>query len=125
MQQRLPKCNLFRAWRRGCSRSARSVSWRSRRPATLCWNLLGHQRSCAVDLGLAGKKALVTGATKGIGRAIVELFLEEGASVALCARNAEEVDKAVAELRANGGTVFGATADAADSESLRAFIASA
>jgi NAD(P)-dependent dehydrogenase (short-subunit alcohol dehydrogenase family) len=78
-----------------------------------------------VDLGLAGKKALVTGATKGIGRAIVELFLAEGASVALCARNAEEVDKAVAELSAGGGTVFGATADAADSESLRAFIASA
>ena len=64
-----------------------------------------------MDLGLAGKKALVTGATKGIGRAIVELLLAEGASVALCARNAEEVDKAVAELSAGGGTVFGATAD--------------
>ena len=78
-----------------------------------------------MDLGLAGKKALVTGATKGIGRAIVELLLAEGASVALCARNAEEVDKAVAELSAGGGTVFGATADAADSESLRGFIAAA
>jgi NAD(P)-dependent dehydrogenase (short-subunit alcohol dehydrogenase family) len=78
-----------------------------------------------VDLGLVGKKALVTGATKGIGRAIVELLLAEGAAVALCARNAEEVDKAVAELSANGGTVFGATADAADSDSLRAFIAAA
>jgi NAD(P)-dependent dehydrogenase (short-subunit alcohol dehydrogenase family) len=78
-----------------------------------------------VDLGLAEKKALVTGATKGIGRAIVELLLAEGASVALCARNAEEVDKAVAELSANGGTVFGATADAADSESLRGFVAAA
>jgi NAD(P)-dependent dehydrogenase (short-subunit alcohol dehydrogenase family) len=77
-----------------------------------------------VDLGLAGKKALVTGATKGIGRAIVETLLAEGASVALCARNADEVDAAVAELSKHG-TVVGAVADAADSESLRAFVASA
>jgi 3-oxoacyl-[acyl-carrier protein] reductase len=77
-----------------------------------------------VDLGLAGKKALVTGATKGIGRAIVETLLAEGASVALCARNADEVDSAVKELSAKG-TVVGAVADAADSESLRAFVASA
>lgn len=77
-----------------------------------------------MDLGLAGKRAIVTGSTKGIGRAIVELLLAEGASVALCARNADEVAKAVDELSAKG-KVFGATADAADSESLRAFIASA
>jgi NAD(P)-dependent dehydrogenase (short-subunit alcohol dehydrogenase family) len=77
-----------------------------------------------VDLGLAGKKALVTGATKGIGRAIIELLLAEGASVALCARNADEVAKAVAELSPLG-KVFGATADAADSDSLRSFIAAA
>ena len=77
-----------------------------------------------MDLGLAGKKALVTGATKGIGRAIVELLLAEGAAVALCARNGAEVSKAVDDLSAKG-TVFGATADAADSDSLRSFVAAA
>ena len=43
-----------------------------------------------MDLGLAGKKALITGSTKGLGRAIAETLLAEGASVAICARNAEE-----------------------------------
>jgi len=76
-----------------------------------------------MDLGLAGKKALVTGSTKGIGRAIVETLLDEGASVAICARNAEEVDAAVAELSSRG-TVVGSAVDAADTASLQAWIAS-
>ena len=48
-----------------------------------------------MDLGLAGKKALITGATKGIGRTVAETLLAEGASVAICARNAEGVEQAV------------------------------
>jgi 3-oxoacyl-[acyl-carrier protein] reductase len=70
-----------------------------------------------MDLGLSGKKALVTGSTKGIGRSVVETLLSEGASVAICARTAEDVDAAVAELGANG-TVCGGPVDAADTESL-------
>ena len=63
-----------------------------------------------MDLGLAGKKAIVTGSTKGIGRAIVETLLAEGASVAICARDAEGVAAAVAELNALGkGKVWGAS----------------
>jgi 3-oxoacyl-[acyl-carrier protein] reductase len=77
-----------------------------------------------MDLGLAGKKALITGATKGIGRAIAETLLDEGVSVAICARNAEGVEQAVAELSARG-TVVGAAVDAGDAESLRGFIGSA
>ena len=53
-----------------------------------------------MELGLAGKKALVTGSTKGIGRAIVESLLDEGVDVAICARNSEEVDKAIEDLSA-------------------------
>ena len=76
-----------------------------------------------MDLGLSGKKALVTGATKGIGRAIAETLLAEGASVAICARNAEGVDSAVAEM-SSLGTVVGAAVDAADGEALAAWVAS-
>ncbi|MEM7341401.1 MAG: SDR family oxidoreductase [Actinomycetota bacterium] len=70
-----------------------------------------------MDLGLSGKKALVTGSTKGIGRAVVETLLAEGASVALCARTAEDVDAALAEL-ADAGTVVGSAVDAADADAL-------
>lgn len=70
-----------------------------------------------MDLGLNGKRALVTGSTKGIGRAVVETLLAEGASVALCARTAEDVDAALADL-SGSGTVVGEAIDAGDTESL-------
>jgi 3-oxoacyl-[acyl-carrier protein] reductase len=76
-----------------------------------------------MDLGLAGKKALVTGATKGLGRAIAETLLAEGASVSICARTADAVDTAVKEMSASG-TVVGAVADAADTEAIRSWVAS-
>ena len=76
-----------------------------------------------MDLGLKGRKALVTGATKGIGRAIAETLLAEGASVAICARNADEIKATVADLSKKGRAV-GDVADAGDVESLRAWVAS-
>ena len=77
-----------------------------------------------MDLGLSGKRALVTGSTKGIGRAIAETLLDEGASVAICSRTGEDVDAALAEL-GERGTVVGQAVDAADLGSLQAWIASA
>ena len=74
-----------------------------------------------MDLGLTGKKALITGATKGIGRVTAETLLAEGASVAICARTVEGVDAAVAEL-SQLGTVVGSVVDAADSEALVAWV---
>jgi NAD(P)-dependent dehydrogenase (short-subunit alcohol dehydrogenase family) len=76
-----------------------------------------------MDLGLSGKRALVTGGTKGIGRAIVELLAAEGCSVGLCARNAAEVEATVAALRAKGVAVTGAALDVADGPALRVWVA--
>ncbi|MEM8905393.1 MAG: SDR family oxidoreductase [Actinomycetota bacterium] len=74
-----------------------------------------------MDLGLSGKKVLVTGSTKGIGRAIAERMLDEGASVAICARSADDVEAATAELSAKG-TVSGGVVDAGDDEQLRGWV---
>ncbi|MBW0118773.1 SDR family NAD(P)-dependent oxidoreductase [Pseudonocardia abyssalis] len=71
-----------------------------------------------MDLQLAGKVALVTGGTKGIGRAVVEALLAEGAQVAFCARNAAEVETAGAELGATGTAL-----DVADGDALAAWVA--
>jgi len=51
-----------------------------------------------VDLGLAGRKAIVTGASKGLGRAITAELMAEGASVVICSRHADELAAAAAEL---------------------------
>ena len=75
-----------------------------------------------MDLGLSGKRALVTGGTRGIGRATVELLAAEGASVAFCARNAESVHEVAADLRSRGATVFARAFDVSDEHALKGFI---
>lgn len=74
-----------------------------------------------MELGLENKRVLVTGATKGIGRAIAEAFLAEGASVSICARSQEDVESAIAALSSKGRAV-GRTVDAGDSAALRAWV---
>lgn len=60
-----------------------------------------------MDLGLRGKKVILTGGSRGIGRATAELFAAEGADIAFCSRNAAQVAEAAAVMAAHGGAVIG------------------
>ena len=75
-----------------------------------------------MDLQLKGKRAAVLGGTRGIGRAIAETLAAEGADVAVCARNSEQVEEAVASLSKKGVRATGAAVDIAKAEPLKAWI---
>ncbi|THD63302.1 SDR family oxidoreductase [Phenylobacterium sp.] len=78
-----------------------------------------------MDLQLKGKTAVVTGGTRGIGRAIAECFADEGANVAVCARNAEQIAETVKVLEGRGVKAWGEVVDIADGAALQAFVRSA
>ena len=75
-----------------------------------------------MDLGLHGKRALITGGTKGIGRAVAEHFAAEGCDVAICARNPAEVTEAVAALAATGVRATGRAVDVVDGPALTSWV---
>ena len=78
-----------------------------------------------MDLQLKGKNAVVLGGTRGIGRAIADTLAEEGANVAICARNEDQIKVAVSELEAKGVKAIGASVDVTDGDGLKAWIKSA
>ena len=78
-----------------------------------------------MDLQLKGKKAIVTGASRGIGRSIAELLAEEGCDVAVCARGEDGVAETVKALQAKGVRAWGRAVDIADGPAIRAFVADA
>ena len=78
-----------------------------------------------MDLGLNGKRALVTGATRGLGRAIAERLADEGCALAICARDRDEIERAAGELRDRGVSVHAAALDVTDAPALERFVAQA
>jgi len=86
---------------------------------------LSTRRSHGMDLGLSGKKALVTAATRGIGLAIARALADEGVDVAICARAEGGLESARKELEARGVRVFAKAVDVSDKRALEAFVAEA
>ena len=75
-----------------------------------------------MDLGLAGKRVLITGGSRGIGRSIAQTFAAEGATLALCARGADGLAVVADELRSGGTVVHAEAFDVTDVDALVGFV---
>ena len=78
-----------------------------------------------MDLGLKGRKAIITGGSRGLGRAAAETLASEGCDVAICSRGADGVEEAKKSLEAKGVKVFARAVDVGDKEALESFVADA
>jgi 3-oxoacyl-[acyl-carrier protein] reductase len=75
-----------------------------------------------MDLGLANSNVIITGGSKGIGRATALAFADEGANVAICARSAGPIEATTKEIEARGVKAFGAPCDVSDADALAGFL---
>jgi NAD(P)-dependent dehydrogenase (short-subunit alcohol dehydrogenase family) len=78
-----------------------------------------------MDLGLRGKVAVVTGASRGIGKAIANALIDEGCAVAICGRNAERLNAAVDDLSKTDARVIGVPTDVTSEAAVGQFVAAA
>jgi 3-oxoacyl-[acyl-carrier protein] reductase len=76
-----------------------------------------------MNLGLEGKKAIVTAASRGLGRAVALRLAEEGVELAICARGVENLKRVEEEIHRAGGRVFAAPADVSDEKAIKDFVA--
>jgi len=75
-----------------------------------------------MDLELKSKKAIITGGTRGIGRAIANLLVEEGCNIGICARTKSQVEEAVAAFEGKGVKALGSALDVGDGAQLISFV---
>jgi len=78
-----------------------------------------------MELGLKGKKVIVTGASRGIGLSIADTFAREGADVSICARGADTLEAARAKIASHGTAVHAQTCDVSDADALVGYIEAA
>jgi NAD(P)-dependent dehydrogenase (short-subunit alcohol dehydrogenase family) len=78
-----------------------------------------------MDLELQGRKAIITGATRGIGNRIARILLDNGMDLAFCARDAASVAECAAEWQSAGHRVKGDAVDVGDAEAYRAWLGEA
>ena len=78
-----------------------------------------------MDLGLRGKVAVVTGASRGIGKAIANALVDEGCAVAICGRNVERLNAAVGDLSKGGARVVGVPTDVTSESAVGQFVGAA
>ncbi|MCU1676454.1 MAG: short-chain dehydrogenase [Frankiales bacterium] len=77
-----------------------------------------------MDLQLRGKRAIVTGGSRGIGFAVADLLAAEGADVAVVARDLDALNASAARIAAHGSRVVAAAADTTDDDAVRAMVES-
>lgn len=108
---------------------SRPASGAPRPPPTLSRRSDGgsdpQRRIIGMDLGLTGRKAIVTAASRGIGLSIAQTLADEGVDVAICARSEGALESARKDLEGRGVTVVAKSVDVSDGEALRGFVAEA
>ena len=75
-----------------------------------------------MQINLSNKRVIVTGASRGIGRAIAKAFAAEGARVAICARTLEAVEEAGRELASGAAEVIARKVDVTDTAGVKQFV---
>ncbi len=78
-----------------------------------------------MDLGLNGRKAIVTAASRGIGLCIAQTLADQGVDVAICARAEGRLEEAKKDLEGRGVAVFTKSVDVSDGDALKAFVVEA
>lgn len=78
-----------------------------------------------MELGLEGKRVLITAASRGIGLSTAQCFADHGCSVAICARGTSQLEVATKDLESRGATVYSESVDVGDGEAFKNFVGKA